>query len=119
MPATNATLPRVRRDTPSVSDTNAGMTASGFTIVMSAANESSATLYSGISAHDASFRTAAAKPPLENAAVQSGGFARADLDRDERIAFEIDVPEERRARAAGHSGDGSAVLSDLHTIARE
>ena len=48
IPATNATLALVLREAPSVKAINEGATASGFTIVASATNESRATLYNGI-----------------------------------------------------------------------
>src|ERR1041385_6205523 len=87
MPATNATLLRVRRDASPVSATNDGITASGFTIVMMAMNERMTTFDSGIASQ--LYRV---------------------------IALLIDIPDQSRARTAGHAGDRVAVAAHLQLV---
>src|SRR5438067_13245413 len=87
-PATSATAARVLRPTFAVNAMKDGTTASGFTIVISAAKDKRATFHKGT--------------PLLDQRAESGE-QRCDLQLYDDVAAVIDVPEHAAMRPAGQS----------------
>src|SRR5438552_18236456 len=111
-PATNATLARVARGSLAVRAMNDGTTASGFTIVISAVNDRTATFHNGMLQVARLLGCSVSGRPGNPVTQQPS-----NLNIDRGVVLSVDVPKQPTALTAGHLRNDPAVKRDLLAIA--